>query len=91
MLVIQHNSGLFFHNKGRIILFESEQEATYFMRLFSQYASYMVAQAEAGDPVAMMRVTRILTTECQILPATFNTNTVECGTVLASELLQKVG
>ena len=89
MLVIQHKSGLFFHNKVRIILFESEQEATYFMRLFSQYASYMVAQT--GDPMGMMQVTRVLTTECQILPVTFNINTVECGTVLASELLQKVG
>lgn len=88
MLVIIHQSGLYFHNKGRIILFESQQEAQYFLELFSQYSMQMLAQE--GNPMKIMRVPIILQNECRIIPVDFDIEKVECGTVLASELLEKV-
>ena len=87
MLVIQHSSGLYFHNKGRIILFESQQEAQYFLELFSQYS--MQRLAKEGQPMAVMRVPMVLG-ECIIMPVNFDIEKVECGTVMASELLEKV-
>lgn len=88
MLVIIHQSGLYFHNKGRIILFESQQEAQYFLELFSQYSMQMLAQE--GNPMKIMRVPIILQNECRIIPVDFDIEKVECGTVLANELLEKV-
>lgn len=88
MLVIIHQSGLYFHNKGRIILFESQQEAQYFLELFSQYSMQMLAQE--GNPIKIMQVPIVLQNECRIIPVDFDIEKVECGTVLASELLEKV-
>lgn len=88
MFVIIHKSGLYFHNKGRIILFESQQEAQYFLELFSQYSMQRLAQD--GQVMAVMQVPIILQNECVITPVNFSIEKVECGTVLSSELLEKV-
>lgn len=88
MFVIIHKSGLYFHNKCRIILFESQQEAQYFLELFSQYSMQMLAQN--GNPMRVMQVPIILQNECRITPVDFDIEKVECGTVFASELLEKV-
>ena len=87
MLVIQHSSGLYFHNKGRIILFESQQEAQYFLELFSQYSMQRLAQG--GQPMAVIQIPMVLQNECKIVPVNFDIDKVKCGTVLASELLEK--
>lgn len=83
-----HQSGLYYHNKGRIILFESQQEAQYFLELFSQYSMQRLAQD--GQVMAVMQVPIILQNECVITPVNFNIEKVECGTVLSSELFEKV-
>ena len=88
MFIVQHNSGLYFHNKGRIILFESQEEAQYFMELFEKYSMHQLAQN--GDPMAIMQVPMVLRSECVIKLLDFDLNEIECGTVMASELLEKV-
>lgn len=88
MFYIIHSSGLYFHNKGRIILFESQQEAQYFLELFSQYSMQRLAQE--GNPMKIMQVPIVLQNECNIIPVNFDIEKVECGTILASELLEKV-
>lgn len=88
MFIVQHNSGLYFHNKGRIILFESQEEVQYFMKLFEQYSMYQLAQS--GDPMAMMQAPMVLRSECVIKPLDFDLNEIECGTVMARELLEKI-
>lgn len=88
MFVIIHKSCLYFHNKGRIILFESQQEAQYFLELFSQYSMQRLAQD--GQVMSVMQVPIILQNECVITPVNFNIEKVECGTVLSSELFEKV-
>lgn len=88
MFVVQHNSGLYFHNKGRIILFNSQEEAQYFMELFEQFSMHQLAQD--GDPMAIMKVPMILRSECVIKFLDFDLNEIKCGTVMASELLEKV-
>lgn len=88
MLVIIYQSGLYFHNKGRIILFESQQETQYFLELFSQYLMQKLAQD--GQVMSIMQVPMILQGKCKIVPVNFDIDKVECGTVLASELFEKL-
>lgn len=83
-----HQSNLYFHNKGRIILFESQEEAQYFLELFSQYSMQMLAQD--GQIMAAMQVPMVLQSECSVMPVNFDIENVECGTVFASELLERV-
>lgn len=88
MLVIMHTNGLYFHNKGRIILFTSQDEAQYFLELFSQYSMQRLAQE--GQMMSVMQVPMVLQGECKIVPVNFDIEKVPCGTVMASELLEKV-
>lgn len=91
MFVIQHNSGLYYHNKGRIILFESPQEAQNFMQMFVQYATERITAESQGDIGAIMRVPIVVMHECGIVPVDFDIETVECGTVWARELFENRG
>ena len=89
MFVIMHNNGLYFHNKGRIILFETQDEAQYFLELFSQYS--MQRLAKEGNPMAIMQVHMVLQSECKVMQPNFDINKVKCGTVLMKELFEKMG
>lgn len=84
MFVIQHASKLYFHNKGRIILFESPQEAQEFLNMFIQYSTNMFAQN--GDMGAVMQVPMVVMSECEIKPVEFDIENVECGVVWMKEL-----
>lgn len=86
MFVIMHQSGLYFHNKGRIILFESQQEANNFMQMFMNYSMNRLGQE--GRVEETMRVPIVVMHECKILPVDFDIDKVECGTVLARELFE---
>lgn len=88
MFVIKHKSRLYFHNRGRIILFETQEEAQYFLELFSQYSMQKLAQN--GNPMEVMRVPMILQGECSIEPVDFNIDNIECGTVMMEELFEKM-
>ena len=86
MFVIMHNSGLYFHNKGRIILYESQQEAQNFMEMFINYSTNMLAQE--GRMSEVIQVPLVVMHECRIIPVDFDVDTVECGTVLCRELFK---
>ena len=86
MFTIIHKSGLYFHNKGRIILFESQQEAQSFMEMFISYSTNRFA--ENGDIGSVMQVPIVVMHECNIIPVDFNIDNVECGTVFARELFE---
>ena len=88
MFYIMHSSRLYFHNKGRIILFESQQEAENFLKMFIQYSTQRFMQS--GDIGATMQVPIIVMNECTILPVDFDIDNIECGAVLARELFEKV-
>lgn len=86
MFVIMHNTGLYFHNKGRIILFESQQEAQSFMEMFINYSMNELARTNRLDET--MQVPIVVMHECKILPVDFDISTVKCGTVPAKELFE---
>ena len=86
MFMIMHKSGLYFHNKGRIILFESQQEAQNFMEMFINYS--MGELGKEGRMAETMQVPIVVMRECAIMPVDFDIETIECGTVLCSELFK---
>ena len=86
MFVIMHKSGLYFHNKGRIILFESQQEAKNFMEMFINYSMDRLGQEGRLDMTIQVPI--IAMHECKIIPVDFDINNVECGTVFAAELFE---
>lgn len=88
MFVIKHKSRLYFHNKGRIILFESQQEANDFINMFVQYSTSMFMQEQRMAEA--MQVPIVIMHECEIIPIDFDMDTVECGTVLARELFESM-
>lgn len=88
MFIIMHKSGLYFHNKGRIILYESEQEARNFLQMFIQYSTNRFAQE--GNMDAIMQVPIVVMHECEIKSVDFDIDNIKCGTVLMKELFDNM-
>lgn len=87
MFIIMHQSGLYFHNKGRIILFESQQEAQNFMNEFIKYSMSRLMQE--GRVSEVMQVPILVSSECRISPVDFDIDKIKCGTVFARELFEE--
>lgn len=86
MFVIKYNN-IYFHNKKRIILFDSMNEVNMFMELFKEYAMYTLAQSGAG--IEIMQVPMILS-QCNVIEPDFDINKLKNGTVYARELLERI-
>ena len=86
MFIIKPQNGICFHNKGRIILFETTKEAQSFMNMFVQYSTNRLAQE--GNAEEIMRVPIFAVSECRIIPVDFDIQKVECGVVFARELFE---
>ena len=86
MFYIIHSSGLYFHNKGRIILFESQDEAQNFVEMFIQYSTNRIMQE---NPMEVMQVPITIMRECKIATVDFDINEIKCGTVLAYDLFEE--
>ena len=84
LYVIKANNGTYFHNKGRIILFESKNQATRYLNEFIEYALLRLAQE--GNPQKIMSAPIIIENNSNIMPVDFEIDKVECGTVYASDL-----
>lgn len=84
MFYIIHSSGLYFHDKGKIIIFESPDEANAFLNFFIQYSTNRLMQeGNIGDamhaPIMVMQ-------ECNIKYVDFDVDTIKCGVVYARDL-----
>ena len=89
LFCIVRTNGAYYHNKGRIILFESEQEAQNFINMFIQYSTERFMH-ESGNPLDSMKAPMMIMNESQIIPVNFDIDTVECGVVYARELMEKI-
>ena len=85
MYIIKHQNGLYFHNKGRIILFERPEEAQNFLEMFIQYSTERLLHE--GNLGKVMEA-QMLPSQCSISIADFDIDNVECGTVLSKELFE---
>lgn len=85
LFVIKHSNGTYFHNKGRIILYESPEQATRFLKEFIEYAMNKLVQ-EGADHMEIMTVPMTVQMNSQIMNVDFDIDEVECGTVYAIDL-----
>lgn len=88
MFVVMHSKRTYFQNKGRIILFESEQEASDFINMFLQYSVNELAQENRAAEA--MQAPMLIMSTCKIVPVDFNIENVECGVVWMRELFEEV-
>lgn len=84
MFVIKTREGYYFHNKGRIILYESENQAKRYIENFIQYAVDRVAQEI--DPMEAISVPMTIISNSIIMPVDFDIDNVECGTVYLTDI-----
>lgn len=85
LFVIKHSNGTYFHNKGRIILYESPEQATRFLKEFIEYTMNRLVQ-EGADHMEIMTVPMTVQMNSQIMNIDFDIDEVECGTVYATDL-----
>ncbi len=73
MFIIKHaQTRQYFHQKQKIILFRTPQEAELYLNEFANYAiQRAIAEADEPAPFVMMRVQEVLAS-CQILPIDFD-------------------
>ena len=88
MFVVMHSKRTYFQNKGRIILFESEQEASNFINMFLQYSVNELAQEGRNEEI--MQAPMLIMQTCRIVPVDFDIENVECGVVWMKELFEEV-
>lgn len=83
MFIIKTRDGQYFHNKGRIILYETQNQAQRYIEEFIQYALTRVAQE---DPMKAMSVPITVMQNSVITPVDFDIDNVECGTVYVTDI-----
>ena len=83
MLVLKLPNGYYFHKKGKIILFNSADEAQYMLNGLLQYSINRKMQ-EDQDPFAIMEIQQIIS-QFALMERDFQSEP-ECGTINFSEL-----
>ena len=86
LYVIKHNNGTYFHNKGRIILYESPDQTMRFIQAFIQYAVNRLANEGELNKIELMTIPMTIQSQLHIMEADFDIDKVECGTVYATDL-----
>ena len=85
LYVIKHSNGTYFHNKGRIILYESPQQAMRYLKEFIEYSINRLAR-EGANQTELITVPINIQTNSHVMEIDFDIDSVECGTVYAVDL-----
>ncbi len=85
LYIIKHRNGTYFHNKGRIILYETPDQAARFLQAFIEYAMGKLAQ-EGANQFEIMTVPMTIQSQSQIMEIDFDVDNVECGTVYVTDI-----
>ena len=84
MLVLKLPNGYYFHKKGKIILFNSADEAQYMLNGLLQYSINRKMQEQQRDPFAIMEIQQTIS-QFALIEKDFQSEP-ECGTINFSEL-----
>ena len=74
----------YFHKDGKIILFETPEEANEFLNYFIRYAIQQLHNE--GRTAEAMSAPMVITQQSKLTPVNFDINTVECGVVYCKDL-----
>lgn len=84
MFTIMRPNREYFHSQGKIIIFETPEEANAFIKAFIQY-SVQRLHAE-GRTQEAMTAPMVIMQESNLVPVDFDIDTVECGVVFCKDL-----
>ena len=82
--IIKHSDGRYFHNKGRIILFETDNQAVRFLQDFIVYAQQRLLQEGNQHEAMICPIT--IQSNSHIMPIDFRIEDAECGTVYVTDI-----
>ena len=82
--VIKHSDGTYFHNKGRIILFETDSQAVRFLQGLIAYSQQRFI-SEGNQREAMICPITIQNNS-RIIPIDFKVEEVECETIYVTDI-----
>ena len=74
----------YFHQDGKIILFETPEEANEFLNYFIRYAVQRLHNE--NRTVEAMSAPMIITHQSRLTPVDFDINAVECGVIYCKDL-----
>ena len=83
--VIKHRDGVYFHNKGRILLYETPEQAMRYIEGFINYTMNRLAQ-EGANQIEIMTAPMTIQSNSVIMEADFDIDNVECGTIYATDV-----
>lgn len=83
--IIKHRNGTYFHNNGRILLYETPEQAMRFLQDFINYAMNRLAQGGANQ-IEMMTAPMTIQSNSVIMEVDFDVDNVECGTVYVTDI-----
>ena len=83
--VIKHRDGTYFHNKGRILLYETPEQAMRYIEGFINYTMNRLAQ-EGANQIEIMTAPMTIQSNSVIMEADFDIDNVECGTIYATDV-----
>ena len=77
----------YFHKNGKIILFETSEEANEFLNYFIRYSIQRLHNE--GRVAEAMSASMIITQQSRLTPVDFDINTVDCGVVYCKDLRER--
>ena len=77
----------YFHKNGKIILFETPEEANEFLNYFIRYAIQRLHNE--GRVAEAMSAPMVITQQSRLTPVDFDINTVNCGVVYCKDLRKR--
>lgn len=83
--IIKHRDGTYFHNKGKILLYETPEQATRYIEGFINYTMNRLAQ-EGANQIEIMTAPMTIQSNSVIMEADFDIDNVECGTIYATDI-----
>lgn len=83
--IIKHRNGTYFHNNGRILLYETPEQAMRFLQDFTNHTMNKLAQ-EGVNQIGIMTTPMTIQGNSIIMEADFDIDNVECGTIYATDV-----
>lgn len=83
--IIKYRDGTYFHNNGRIILYETPEQAMRYIEGFTNYTMNRLAQ-EGGNQIGVMTAPMTIQSNSIIMEVDFDIDKVECGTVHVTDI-----
>lgn len=84
LYVIKHRDGTYFHKDGKIILYDSPEQATVYLQAFIPYAQNRLLQE--GKHMEAMTSPMSIQNNIEFMEVDFDIDKIECGVIYMKDL-----